>query len=40
MLKYIIIDFNGEIEYTQLQDGTYAVDPLYEQTFIKRKSVS
>jgi hypothetical protein len=37
MQNYVIIDFNGELDYTELQDGSYAVDPLYEETFIEEK---
>ncbi|AIF52049.1 hypothetical protein [Pelosinus sp. UFO1] len=31
--EYKLIDFNGEIPWLRLPNGTYAVDPLYENKF-------
>jgi hypothetical protein len=32
--NYIIVDFGGEIEWVQLDDESYAVDPLYVEEFL------
>jgi hypothetical protein len=31
---YIIVDFNGEVKWTKLDDESYAVDPLYVVDFL------
>jgi hypothetical protein len=33
MPEYKVIDFNGEILWTKLPNGTYAVDPQYLKVF-------
>jgi hypothetical protein len=33
MPEYKVIDFNGEILWAKLPNGTYAVDPQYLNTF-------
>jgi hypothetical protein len=34
-IEYIIVDFNGYVPWTERNDGTYAVDPLYLDQFLK-----
>jgi hypothetical protein len=33
-IEYEVIDFNGEVEWIFLENGTYAVDPLYLEEFL------
>jgi hypothetical protein len=33
-IKYEIIDFNGYVQWVQLDDASYAVDPLYLEEFL------
>jgi hypothetical protein len=32
--RYIIVDFQGYIKWTRLRDGSFAVDPLFEEEFL------
>jgi hypothetical protein len=34
LVEYKIVDFNGEVKWTKLGDGTYIVDPLYVEEFL------
>jgi hypothetical protein len=34
VVEYEIVDFSGEVKWTQLGDGTYVVDPLYVEEFL------
>lgn len=36
-INYTIVETNGEIEWMLLQDGTYVVDVLYLDQFIKER---
>jgi hypothetical protein len=33
-IRHEIVDFNGEVEWVQLENGSYAVDPLYVEEFL------
>jgi hypothetical protein len=37
--NYIIIDFQGDICWKKLKDGSYIVDPLYLDDFKKFKHI-
>jgi len=33
-VDYEVVDFNGEVQWTRLENGGYAVDPLYLEEFL------
>lgn len=33
MIEFIVVDFNGYIRWTPIDDEKYAVDPLYLEEF-------